>query len=87
MIQDYYSPKEAAKKLSVNIQTLRRYLREGKIKAVKVNNWRVRIPANELEKLISVYKPNENKQNAFNNYKGASPQEGENPSNIEVKIV
>ncbi|MFI7483055.1 helix-turn-helix domain-containing protein [Kocuria sp. M1R5S2] len=34
----YYTPDEVAKILSLSPQTVRRYLREGRIKAVRLNN-------------------------------------------------
>jgi len=40
---EIYTPEEVAKKLKVSEQTVRRYLRENKIKGFKIgNNWRIK---------------------------------------------
>jgi len=53
--KDLYTVKEAANIFSVSQQTIRGYIRNGVIKAVKIGDLEkspVRIPAIELEKLI-----------------------------------
>jgi excisionase family DNA binding protein len=43
--------KDKAKKLNVSLQTVRNYIKEGKIKAYKFDNvWR--IPAKEVDKFL-----------------------------------
>jgi len=40
---EIYTPEEIAEKLKVSEQTIRRYLREGKMEGFKIgNNWRVK---------------------------------------------
>jgi len=41
-MENYYTPQEVASKLKINIRTLYRWMREGKINAVKIGNiWRI----------------------------------------------
>lgn len=41
-MENYYTPQEIASKLKINIRTLYRWMREGKINAVKIGNiWRI----------------------------------------------
>jgi len=48
---EVYTPEEVAEILKVNADTIRRYLREEKIKGFKIgNSWRVR--AEELENFM-----------------------------------
>ena len=42
-MSEIYTPNEVAKKLKVSEQTIRRYLREGKLEGFKIgNNWRIK---------------------------------------------
>jgi excisionase family DNA binding protein len=51
MDETYYTPQEVAEKLKVNIHTIYRWIRSGKIKAVKVVDlWR--ISESELKRLL-----------------------------------
>jgi len=47
-----YSPKEVANYLRVDIQTIYRYIKAGRIKSVKFSRKGVRIPAKSLERFI-----------------------------------
>jgi len=48
----YYTPQEVADKLKINVRTLYRWIREGKLKAVKVGElWR--ISETELNRLLN----------------------------------
>ncbi len=39
---EVFTPEEVAKKLKINLQTVRKFLREGKLKGIKVGtNWRI----------------------------------------------
>lgn len=50
-MENYYTPQEVAEKLKVNIHTVYRWIREGKLKASKVVDlWR--IPESELKRLL-----------------------------------
>lgn len=50
-MDNFYTPQEVADKLKVNIRTIYRWIREGKLKAVKVGElWR--ISEKELYKLL-----------------------------------
>lgn len=50
-MDNYYTPQEVADKLKVNIRTIYRWIREGKLKAVKIGDlWR--ISESELERFI-----------------------------------
>lgn len=50
-MDEFYTPQEVADKLKVNIRTLYRWIREGKLKAIKVGElWR--ISETELNKLL-----------------------------------
>ncbi|MCM1567811.1 MAG: helix-turn-helix domain-containing protein [Dehalobacter sp.] len=50
-MDNFYTPQEVADKLKVNIRTLYRWIREGKLKAVKIGElWR--ISETELNKLL-----------------------------------
>jgi len=46
------SVSEVAEKLGVSKQTVWRWIREGKLKVVKLPSGRYRIPSEELEKVI-----------------------------------
>jgi excisionase family DNA binding protein len=51
MNMEYYTPQEVADKLKVDIRTVYRWIREGRLKAAKVVTlWR--IPKGELERLL-----------------------------------
>ena len=50
---------EAAEKLSVSKDTIRGWLRQGKLKGLKINGWSVRIPASEIDRLKERWKPQE----------------------------
>lgn len=45
------TPKEFAETLSMHEVTVRKWIREGRIKSYKINNYR-RIPESELQRLI-----------------------------------
>ena len=50
-MEQYYKPKEVADKLKINVMTVYKWIREGKLKAVKVGDlWR--ISENELKNLL-----------------------------------
>jgi len=50
-MEEYFTPQEVAEKLKVNINTVYRWIREGKLNAVKVVDlWR--IPETELMRLL-----------------------------------
>lgn len=47
----YYTPKEISEKLKLNISTVYKWIREGRLKAVKLGDvWR--IPESELNRLL-----------------------------------
>lgn len=50
--KDYYTTEEVAELLSVDVQTVRKYVREGKIKAIKLNKRMIRIARKEIEYLL-----------------------------------
>jgi putative resolvase len=47
-----YKPREVCKMLNIGYSTLLQWIRQGKIKAVRVNGY-YRIPESEIRKLIS----------------------------------
>ena len=49
---EYFSPEYVSKKLHVSVVTIRRYIKEGKLKASKVGDRLYRIPAKELERFL-----------------------------------
>jgi len=50
-MQDYYTPQEVSEKLKIDIRTLYRWIREGKLNAVKIGHfWR--ISEAELQRLL-----------------------------------
>lgn len=50
-METYYTPKEIAKKLKLNIGTVYKWIREGRLKAVKLGDvWR--ISESELNRLL-----------------------------------
>lgn len=51
-MERYFTPKEVSEMLKLNIGTLYKWIREGKLKAVKLGDvWR--IPESELNRLLS----------------------------------
>ncbi len=51
-MENYYTPQEVANKLKLNVRTLYKWIREGKLKAVKVGDvWR--ISETELNRLLN----------------------------------
>ena len=51
-MENHYTPKEISSKLKLNIMTIYKWIREGKIKAVKLGDvWR--ISESELNRLLS----------------------------------
>jgi excisionase family DNA binding protein len=41
-VQEYYTPDEVSQKLKIDVRTLYRWIREGKIRAVKIGHfWRI----------------------------------------------
>lgn len=61
MINDILTTKEAADILRVSTLTIKRYIKQGKIKAIKLSTHTLRIPASEIEHL---YPKNEAKSKA-----------------------
>lgn len=50
-MENYYTPQEVAQKLKLNVRTLYKWIREGKLKAVKIGDvWR--ISENDLNRLL-----------------------------------
>jgi excisionase family DNA binding protein len=49
-----YSPAEAAKLSSMSRRTIFRYIHNGRLKAKKIGPRLVRIPKDEMEKLLSI---------------------------------
>lgn len=42
MLEEYYTPKEVAQKLKMDLSTVYRWIREGELKAVKIGSlWRI----------------------------------------------
>lgn len=51
-MENYYTPKEVSEKLKLNIRTVYKWIREEKLKAVKLGDvWR--ISESELNRLLS----------------------------------
>ncbi|BAB67039.1 helix-turn-helix domain-containing protein [Sulfurisphaera tokodaii] len=50
--KELLTPKEACDMLNISYRTLLRWINEGKIKAVKLNSGRIRIPLEEIEKVM-----------------------------------
>lgn len=50
--REYYSTDEVAELLSLHVRTIRRFIREGKLKAVQVGK-QYRIAASDLQQLVS----------------------------------
>lgn len=52
-MENYYTPQEVANKLKLNVRTLYKWIREGRLYAVKLGDvWR--IPETELNRLLGV---------------------------------
>ena len=50
-MENYYTPKEVSEKLKLNIRTIYKWIREERIKAIKLRNvWR--ISESELSRLL-----------------------------------
>ncbi len=50
-MQEYYTPDEISKMLKIDVRTLYRWIREGKIYAIKIGHfWRV--PESEIRRLL-----------------------------------
>lgn len=50
-MDNYYTPQEIAEKLKLNTHTIYKWIREGKLNAIKVGDlWR--IPESELNRLL-----------------------------------
>ncbi len=50
-MQNYYTPQEVAGKLKIDIRTVYRWIREGRLKAVKIGHfWR--ISESELKRIL-----------------------------------
>lgn len=50
-MENYYTPKEISDKLKLNIRTIYKWIREGKVNAVKLGDvWR--ISESELQRLL-----------------------------------
>lgn len=51
-MENYYTPKEVSEKLKLNIRTVYKWIREEKLKAVKLGDvWR--IPESEIKRLLN----------------------------------
>lgn len=50
-MEKYYTPQEIADNLKLNINTIYQYIRENKLKAVKIGN-RYRISENDLKEFL-----------------------------------
>jgi excisionase family DNA binding protein len=51
-MENYYTPKEVSEKLKLNIRTVYKWIREEKLKAVKLGDvWR--IPESEINRLLN----------------------------------
>jgi excisionase family DNA binding protein len=48
--KDFYSPEEVAETLGLHVRTVRRFIREGKVRATRIGK-QYRIPSAELERL------------------------------------
>ena len=51
---DYYSTRQAAQKLGINISALMRRIRSGDIKATKMGKWVWAIPKAQIDKLVEM---------------------------------
>lgn len=50
-MQEYFTPDEISQKLKINVRTVYRWIREGKLKAIKIGHfWR--IAESELRSLL-----------------------------------
>jgi len=51
LMDNYYTPQQVAEKLQINIRTVYKWIREGKLKAIKVGDlWR--ISESEIKRFI-----------------------------------
>jgi len=51
LMDNYYTPQQVAEKLQINIRTVYKWIREGKLKAIKVGDlWR--ISETELKRFV-----------------------------------
>lgn len=58
-MENHYTPKEMADKLKLNIRTVYKWIREGKLHAVKLGDvWR--IPESEINRLLGAKDGQEN---------------------------
>jgi excisionase family DNA binding protein len=58
MVRDYLTPEEAAEALSIHVQTLRAYVRSGKLPALRLAGERaIRIRRNDLETVLEPLVP------------------------------
>lgn len=61
-MDNFYSIKQVAEKLSLSESSVRNYIREGKLNAIKIGDRRtVRISASEIERFLFKGGQNENK--------------------------
>lgn len=52
-VENYYTPQEVAEKLKLNIRTVYKWIKEGRIKAVKIGDlWR--IPESEINRILNI---------------------------------
>ncbi len=51
-VKDYYTTSEVANMLRVDVQTVRKYIRQGKIKATHMNSRTIRIPYEQISYLM-----------------------------------
>ena len=50
-MEEYFSPQEVSQKLKLNIRTVYKWIKEGRLKAVKLGDlWR--IPESEIKRLL-----------------------------------
>jgi excisionase family DNA binding protein len=51
LMDNYYTPQQVAEKLQINIRTVYKWIREGKLKAIKIGDlWR--ISETELKRFV-----------------------------------
>lgn len=52
-MEDYYTPEEVANKLKIDITTVYRWVKEGRLKAIRVGRL-LRIPESELQRFLGL---------------------------------
>lgn len=56
--REEFTPKDIARERGVSSDTVCRWIKTGKLRAYKLPSGRYRIPADELDKLVSWIEPN-----------------------------